>query len=198
MVLRLAAAQASLEVRHELRNVGELPLQLAPWSITQLPLHGTVLLPQPRAVPGHHVHPNRTLVFWPYTSWEDPRFRPLDGLLTIEAQTGPNLKPGTFNEAGWIGYLRNGVGLVRRFEPAAGRPHPDLGCNVEVYVGSEFLELELLGPTTDLDPGATVVLVEHWEIRAVEVDDTADLRSLAERIGQREPAAGIAASWLAG
>ncbi len=79
-----------------------------------------MLLPQPRAVPGHHVHPNRTLVLWPYTSWEDPRFRPLDGLLTIDARTGPNLKLGIVNEAGWIGYLRDGIGLVRRLSRSPG------------------------------------------------------------------------------
>ena len=40
---------------HELRNLGPQPLEIAPWSITQLPLGGQVLLPQRRAVAGHRV-----------------------------------------------------------------------------------------------------------------------------------------------
>ena len=107
MALRLPPGRAGLEVCHELHNVADRPIELAPWSITQLPLGGTVLLPQP-AMPGHHARPNRTLVLWPYTNWEDPRFRPRDGLLTLDAQAGPSLKLGYFNDAGWVGYVRDG------------------------------------------------------------------------------------------
>lgn len=197
MTLRLSHGRASLELRHELRNVGDRPIELAPWSITQLPLGGTVLLPQCPATPGHHVRPNRTLVLWPYTNWEDPRFRPRDGLLTLDAEAGPSLKLGYFNDAGWVGYVRDGAVLVRRFEPQSGQPHPDLGCNVEIYIGGRFLELELLGPLTELAPTSTVALVEHWEVVAVDpIVDGADLRTLAERIDRAEHASGELAPWL--
>lgn len=198
MTLRLDPSCASLEVCHALRNVGDRPIELAPWSITQLPLGGAVLLPQRAAMPGHHVHPNRTLVFWPYTSWEDPRFRPRDGLLTLHALAGPDLKLGYFNDAGWVGYVRDGTGLVRRFEPLAGQPHPDLGCNVEVYVGDRYLELELLGPLRVLAPGATATLMEHWEIGRVDMPaDGTDARAIADRIELSRPGAGATARWLA-
>ncbi len=188
MVLRLTPGRAGLEVCHELQNVADRPIELAPWSITQLPLGGTVLLPQFRATPGHHVKPNRTLVLWPYTNWEDPRFRPRDGLLTLEADAGPDFKIGYFNGAGWVGYVRDGAVLVRRFEPLVGRPHPDLGCNVETYIGSRFVELELLGPLTKLAPGATVALVERWDVHAADpIGDPSDLRDLTERIDRDEP-----------
>lgn len=189
MVLRLSQRRASLEVRHELRNVADRPIELAPWAITQLPLGGTVLLPQRAATPGHHVRPNRTLVLWPYTSWEDSRFRAMDGLLTLDAQAGPSLKLGYFNDAGWVAYIRDEALLVRRFEPLPGQPHPDLGCNVEVYIGGRFLELELLGPLNQLAPGSTVTLLEHWEIEPVVwLAAGADPRALAERIDAAEPA----------
>lgn len=182
--VRLAAEAAGIEICHELRNLSGRPIELAPWAITQLPLGGTVLLPQPAATRGHHVRPNRTLVLWPYTSWEDPRFRPRDGLLTLDAQSGPSLKLGYLNEAGWIAYLRDDALLVRRFVPLPGRSHPDLGCNVEVYVGNRYLELELLGPLTTLQPGATADLVERWEIQKVEPSsDASGILALAGRIG---------------
>ena len=191
MALHLPPGRAELEVCHELRNVADRPIDLAPWSITQLPLGGTVLLPERPATPGHHTRPNRTLVLWPYTDWEDPRFQPLDGLLTLDAQAGRDLKLGYFNDAGWVGYVRDGAVLIRRFEPLPGRPHPDLGCNVETYVGSRYVELELLGPLTELAPGATVTLVERWQVLAAKpIADRADLRVLAERIDRHEPSPG--------
>jgi hypothetical protein len=199
MVLRLSPGRAGLELRHELLNVGDRPIELAPWSITQLPLGGTVLLPQCPATPGHDARPNRMLVLWPYTSWEDTRFRPRDGLLTLDAQAGPDLKLGYFNEAGWVGYVRDGAVLVRRFEPLASRPHPDLGCNVETYVGDRYVELELLGPLTELAPGATVSLVERWEVLAADpIADRSDLRVLAERIDRNEPVVDEVAAHLMG
>ncbi|HEX2756120.1 MAG TPA: hypothetical protein VHM48_11685 [Candidatus Limnocylindrales bacterium] len=195
MVLRLAPDRAGLQVCHELRNVGDVPLELAPWPITLLPLGGTVLLPQAAAAPVHDVTPNRMLVLWPYTSWEDPRFRPRDGLVLLDAQAGPSLKVGYFNDAGWVGYVRGGAVLVRRFEPQPGRPHPDLGCNVEVFIGGRFLELELLGPLTRLAPGATVALVEEWAIEAVDAAlDEPDLRAMAARLGRALPASTSAAA----
>ena len=185
MTVRLDDGRPEVEVSHELRNVGDRTVELAPWPITQLPLGGTVLMPQRAATTGHHVHPNRMLVLWPYTSWDDPRFRPRDGLLTIDALPGPGLKLGYFNDHGWVGYVRDGLSLVRRFEPIAGRPHPDLGCNVEVFVGTRYLELELLGPLAMLEPGATVSLVEHWEVDRVESPE--DVVAIAARIQGARP-----------
>jgi hypothetical protein len=195
MVLRLAADDAGVEVCHELHNAGDRPIQLAPWPISQLPLGGTVLLPQAAAAAGHALHPNRTLVLWPYTSWEDPRLRPRDGMVLLDARPGPSLKVGSFNDAGWVGYVRDGAVLVRRFDPQPGRLHPDLGCNVEVYIGDRYLELELLGPLNELLPSATVTLVERWEIEAVDAAlDEAGVRALVRRLGSAaratdEPAA---------
>ena len=173
----------SLELVHALRNVSPHPIELAPWSITQLPLGGRVLLPQAPATQGHHVHPNRTLVLWPYTSWEDARFSPRDGLLTLAGDTGPNLKLGYFNDAGWVGYVRDGTVLVRRFSAQPGRPHPDLGCNVETYIGTRYVELELLGPLALLEPGTSTSLIEEWSVeRAEPADGDAGLRALAAHL----------------
>lgn len=189
MTLRLDPDRAALEIGHTLENVGDRPIELAPWSITQLPLGGMVVLPQRAAAAGHHVRPNRTLVLWPYSSWEDPRFRPRDGLLTIDALAGRGLKLGYFNDAGWVGYVRDGLSLVRHFEPLPGEPHPDLGCNVEVYVGGRYVELELLGPLRWLEPGSTVTLLERWDVGLVDGRTESDVRALAAWIAASPTAA---------
>ena len=178
---RLEPGLAALDLRHELRNTGPEALEIAPWSITQLPLGGRVLLPQTPAVSGHQVRPNRNIVLWPYTSWEDPRIRIRDGLVTVEAAGGAELKLGSFDEAGWVAYVRDGVALVRRFVPATGAAHPDLGCNVETYCGPQFLELEILAPLRALAPGDAAELHERWELRR-DIDPQADALQLAERL----------------
>jgi hypothetical protein len=179
--VRLEPGLPVLDLRHELRNTGTDTLEIAPWSITQLPLGGRVLLPQAPAIPGHRVRPNRNVVLWPYTSWEDPRIRIRDGLVTVEAAGGAELKLGSFDEAGWVAYVRDGVALVRRFVPAPAEPHPDLGCNVETYCGPHFLELEILSPLRALAPGDAVELHERWELR-LDVDTGADALELAARL----------------
>lgn len=184
--VRLEAGTAVVDLRHELHNAGRVALEIAPWSITQLPLGGRVLLPQRRAVPVHDVRPNRNLVLWPYTSWEDPRIRIREGLVTVAASAGDELKVGCLDEAGWVAYARGGTSLVVRFEPASGEAHPDLGCNVETYCGPHYLELEVLGPLRRLEPGDTAVLDERWELRPVgdAHDDPETLAAgLAEPVG---------------
>lgn len=168
--VRFDPSAAAIELRHELRNAGDSSIELSPWAITQLPLGGVVMLPEPAAIEGHRVSPNRSVVLWPYTSWADERIELHDGLIVIRADAGRRLKLGYFNEAGWVGYLRAGTLLVRRFEPAPGVRHPDLGCNVETYCRDRFLELELLGPLVELAPGATVVATERWEVTHLEPD----------------------------
>jgi hypothetical protein len=193
MAIRLAPGRARLEVSHELRNCGDRRIQLAPWPISQLPLGGTVLLPQAAASAGHALRPNRMLALWPYSSWEDPRLRPRDGMVLLDARSGPSLKVGTFNDAGWVGYVRDGAVLVRRFEPRPGRLHPDLGCNVEVFVGDRFVELELLGPLGELMPDETVALVEQWEIEAADaVLDEHGLLDLVVRLSRTATATTLA------
>jgi hypothetical protein len=174
---------ASLSLCHELCNAGDSPIELAPWSITQLPLDGTVILPQPAVQAGHDVRPNRNLVLWPYTSWTDERLGLRDGAVVVDAVAGGDLKVGYFNDVGWIAYVRNGSAFVRRFDPAVGRPHPDLGCNVETYCGRRYLELEVLGPLVTLAPGESTVLVERWELVAPPEGWLTDLAATSATLG---------------
>lgn len=100
--------------------------------------------------------------------------------MLLKARPGPRLKVGYMNESGWAAYLREGVLFVRRFRPAPGRRHPDLGCNVEVYCGDRYLELELLGPLTELSPGSCAVHTERWEVLVVgKTVTTDDVRQVA-------------------
>lgn len=183
--VRLATDRPALTVRHTLTNATLWPLELAPWAITQAPLGGVAVLPRLAPAPSPYL-PNRSLAFWPYAGLNDPRLHLTDDLILIAGQVGAGpFKIGCFAHAGWIGYLLGDSFFVKRFSPQPGLPHPDLQSNCEVYVWDRFLELETLGPLVRLEPDATVVHTETWELHhAPGVAPTvASLRSLATQLG---------------
>jgi hypothetical protein len=155
----------ALNLIHRLHNQGIQPVDLAPWGITQLRLGGMVLLPQPPPVSGtKSMLPNRQLILWSYTHWDDSRLELHDDFVLVHAHPNPEpCKIGGLNVCGWIGYLTGGVLLVKRFEPQPDMPHPDLGCNVEVYCNDLYVELETLAPMRLLQPGQEAVYPETWE-----------------------------------
>jgi len=164
--IRLHDDGPAVTARHELWNGGVRPVELAPWAITQLRLGGIAVLPQ-RVEPMDRdgVAPSRHLVLWPYTHWHDPRLRLGDEYVLIEARPQPSIfKVGYMNHHGWIGYLREGILFVKRFEPRTDQPHTDMGCNVEVYCNGRFIELETLAPLIRLEPGQSVTHIETWEL----------------------------------
>jgi hypothetical protein len=150
---------------HRLVNAGAWPVELAPWAITQLPLGGTILLPQPNRPVENEFLPNRRLALWSYTRLHDPRLELADDIIRLHARSAAQaIKIGYRNTHGWAAYELNGVRLTKRFPPAAAAEYPDFGCNVEAYCKDQFCELETLGPLTRLQPGQSVTHVEEWEI----------------------------------
>ena len=157
----------SVEVRHNLHNHNSWPVELSAWAITQLAPGGIAVLPQvTTTLDDEGVQPNRRLVLWPYTKWSDPRLRLDDDLLFVEGRRGNEdlFKIGYMNRHGWLGYLWEGLFFIKRHEPEPERPHPDMGCNAEVYTDHRCLELETLTPMTVLAPGEAIQHTEFWEL----------------------------------
>ncbi|MBK8985616.1 MAG: hypothetical protein IPM39_05980 [Chloroflexi bacterium] len=166
MTIRLHDGRPALTIEHTLLNAGMWPVELAPWAITQMRLGGTAVFPQqigPLDEAG--LLPNRQLTLWPYTQLTDSRLHLDDDYIFV----GPDVvarpcKIGSFNRRGWLAYFLDDVLFVKRFPVYDGRPHPDFGCNAEIYVNDQCLELESLGPLTLLQPGESVSHSETWEI----------------------------------
>lgn len=164
--VRLAAGRPALALLHRLENAGAAPVELSPWAITQLPLGGTAFLPQPRGpVDGAGLLPNRHLVLWPYSRWDDERLRLDDETIRVQARPlAAPFKLGYRNDRGWMAYLRAGVLFVKRFALPEERPYPDRDCNAELYCSDRVLELETLAPLGRLEPGQAVAHTERWEL----------------------------------
>ena len=160
----------ALTLQHTLTNQALWPVELAVWAITQFALGGIVILPQKQgAVDAAGLLPNRQLVLWPYTRWNDPRLRLDEAAILIDTrrEASPLTQPfkvGYHNPHEWIAYWRKGVLFVKQAALLTGEQYPDGGCNSECYCNNQFVELESLGALTRLDPGEKVDHSETWEL----------------------------------
>jgi len=103
------------------------------------------VVPLPTASSEHRLNPNQLVVLWPYAAWTDDRLHLGERAATLTANPAPPFKIGFRSTTGSVGYLRDGVLFVLRFDAALGSARPDLGCNLEIYSDERTLELESLG-----------------------------------------------------
>ncbi len=166
MELTLLPDRPGLIVQHFLKNEGLWAVELSAWAITQMPLGGLAVHPQQVGpISDDGLLPNRNLVLWPYTRWEDARLQLHDELILINGEAiYPPVKIGYMNRAGWVGYLYQGVFFRKSFDPRPSQPYPDFGCNAEAYCNHQFMEVETVGPLTQLEPGQQLEHDETWEL----------------------------------
>ena len=183
----LAPARAAATITHQLENTGLWAVELAAWALTKLRQGGIGLFPQTQGeLEPTGLLPNRNLVFWPYTRLSDPRLVLADDYAFIKADPAqPPVKIGYMNRQGWIGYLNQGTLFVKRFAAYPDRPHVDYGCNTEGYCGDMMIEMETVSPLFRLEPGASAVHVEEWELYPADgVPATPEgVRSLVKSLG---------------
>ena len=148
---------------HQITWHGREPIELAPWTITQLPLGGVAILPQSAVSEGSM--PTRSLVVWPYASLTDRRLELHDDLILVHGSADQKVfKAGSYNPFGWAAYMLDNVLFIKRFPVSNFRELPDMGSNVETFVWDAYLELETLGKLTWLNPGESVSFEESWEV----------------------------------
>ena len=164
--IQLNPNQPQVIIRHEMRNDGAWPVELAPWALTMLRQGGVGIFPQPQGnVDSAGLLANRQISFWPYTQIGDPRLILRDDCILIHASPAlPPIKIGYFNPHGWQAYWIEGTLFVKRFEAIASASYPDGNCNTETYCNDKFIELESLGPLAQLTPGASIAHYETWEL----------------------------------
>ncbi len=165
--LRISADESgqSFLLRHELQNTTLWPIRLAPWALTVMASGGVGILPlPPRGQHPRDLLPNTRLVFWPYVNLQDPRWG--WGQCHLRLQQDPAQptaqKVGALVPAGWLAYAVQGSLFVKTFPYEGAAHYPDDGCNAEMFVNGDFLELESLGAITELPPGARTAHEEAW------------------------------------
>jgi len=168
LTITLPGQEARVVVDHVLHNLGDQPVELAPWAITQLKPGGVAVLPQAtNAVDEYNVLPNRHIVLWPYTPITSPYITWGDRYVFVKAtmQSGA-LKIGFPNPVGWLGYAIEDTLFVKRAAYQPDATYFDRQSSSECYCNAHFVELETLGPRTTLAPGESAAHRETWTLYA--------------------------------
>jgi hypothetical protein len=183
IALRLAADR--LELTHTLENLGLWPVELAPWALTIMAAGGVGIAPLASGASYDSLLPDRALALWPYTRMDDPRLHWGREYVTLrqDANLPQRIKFGLTTSPGWLAYLHSGSLFLKTFEPQAGAPYPDHGCQVELFADGTILELETLGPLVTLPPGTSVSHVEQWHLFETSASDFGDDEQISTLIG---------------
>ncbi len=164
--IQLAPDKPTVTLSHTLINDGMWPVELAPWTITQLRLGGTAILPMPtEKMDEAGLLPNRQFSFWPYARLTDPRLNLSDEFSFFHAESAlPPFKIGYFNPHGWLAYYIDGILFKKSFGASTQATYPDNNSNAELFCNHQFVELESLSPIVKLQPGESTQHIETWEI----------------------------------
>ncbi len=163
--IEIALEADCVAVTHTVSNQTDAPLSIAPWAITQLVVGGSALLPMsdgPRDP--HGLQAADAVVRWPYTPLDAPEISLCDGWIEVHASSRPQkVKIGTTNPRGWLAYRYRGETFVKWTTPPTPEDrYGDLGATAQCFRDDRFLELETLGPLTELPPGGAASHVERW------------------------------------
>lgn len=173
LTIELAPTKAAAVVSHRLRNTGLWTIKLAAWALTVMAPGGRAILPHaPRGTHPECLTPTHSMTLWAYTDMADPRWhwgRKYIFLRQDSSAATPQ-KIGLRASAGWLAYQRKNHLFIKQFADVPDAHYPDLGCSVETFTNHEMLELETLGPMTELAPGATISHTEWWSLSKTDHD----------------------------
>ncbi|MDO8596137.1 MAG: hypothetical protein Q7R45_05895, partial [Sulfuricaulis sp.] len=100
--------------------------------------------------------------FWPGTNQHEWNLTP-DHIAS--ASCGTRGKIGWHSEAAWLASLQPKATLViHNPTPAPASQCVDGGCNVEIFLCADYVELETLGPEITLPPGGHASHLQRWRL----------------------------------
>ena len=152
-----------VRIIHTIKNLSSDCKELATWGITQLKRGGTAIIMQDDRKTG--LLPNRTLSLWDYSDLSDKRVKFSKNFIYVNQDDSVEkpFKIGTYNREGIAYYFIDGDLFTKEFDVFEGE-HCDFGCNCEIYVNGEFLELESLSKLSHLHKGDEIAHTEVWSL----------------------------------
>ena len=183
IVIRPRGDGGSVEVVHEVENIGRWPIRFACWAISVMSRGGFAVVPvRAEPVDERGLLPDRVIALWPYTDLRDERL--ILGTSYVIVRQDPRvekpLKIGVRARPSWAAYWAGGYLFVKEVHFEEGAPYPDFQSSVEVYTNNLFLELESLGPLREVAPGGVNRHVEIW--RVIRVGELKPSEEDAEKI----------------
>ncbi len=178
IAIGMAASGSEVTISHRIANRSLFALEFAPWALTMMNPGGLAIAGfPPRDSYPRALSATNPLVMWAYTDLSDKRWKFTEKYLSLRQASGHSnpQKIGLFSRNTWAVYLLNGEAFVKRSKADISKSYPDFGCSFETFTNGEFLELETLGPITEVPPEQSVEHIEYWNLhRNVELAEITD------------------------
>ena len=120
----------------------------------------------PRGTHPEQLVPTNPLVMWAFTNFADKRWQFTKKYLILrqDPKNKDPQKTGLFNKETWGAYLLGSDLFVKKYTADPAKRYPDFGCSYETFTNHEILELETLGPLSQVAAGAAVEHTERWTL----------------------------------
>jgi len=149
----------TLRLDHSFRNAGETPIVGASWGVNTLAGYGSATIGF-SGVDG--LNPSRTVSLWGETNLNDSRLKfTKDSISVQHAPSRDYFKIGVYSREGKAVFQNKGQQLTLTFDTPGMDSLPDGGCNFELFMSKQFLELEVLGVKTEILPGQAACHTER-------------------------------------
>ena len=166
--LTLAPDSSQVEVLHIIENSNLLPVELAAWTPTVMAPGGVGITGwPPRGTHPEMLEPSNPIIMWAFTDLSDPRWKFTKKYLLLRQDPANPVpqKLGHFNNHTWGAYsLHGGLFLKQYFPDGIPEEHPEFGASFEIFTNADFLELETMGPLTQLRHGDALTHTELWSL----------------------------------
>lgn len=166
--LRIAfLPDGGVKLTQSVENVTDKPIFGASWGVNTLDAGGVATI----CFTNHDRQgytPHRVVSLWSDTNLHDPRLSFEKDQLTARHMPLPDyLKIGLYCIEGKAVFENKGQRFTLLFDTDDLQKHPDNGCNFELYMCSQFMELETLGINTNIQPGQCTGHSETWYLTKV-------------------------------
>jgi hypothetical protein len=169
-VRRLSLFGSNLQILTRYEKVSGDPFKIGIWVISQFKDPVAVYMP----VPANSIFTNGHFIFGP-EPWPQLQRRGAVLEMTRDRKTAHKMG-GDARQLLWVG--AHEMCLVSASSSSVGE-YPDRGASAEVYTNpdpKEYVELELLGPLAQLQPGQTITLTSLYQLqRRTQKDAAAEL-----------------------
>lgn len=164
--LTITFCDGKVRLDHSFRNAGEQTITGASWGVNTLDGYGRMSV----GFAGEDgFTPTRAVALWGDTNLHDARVRfTADSLSAQHAPAEDYCKIGIYSRAGKAEFWNKGQHLTLEFAVPPMTQLPDGGCNFEVFMCKEFLEMEVLGEVTVMQPGEAACHTEWLRVEPME------------------------------
>ena len=161
--LIMSDTEPTMDVKHNMTNISDMPQDLALWALTVSAQDGVLILPMNTNDTGL-LH-NRMISVWPYTDMSDNRIFYGQKYITLRQDRNATtpVKLGFDLNQGLAYYVLGNSVFKKKYYPnhPNGR-YPDGGVSMETYNCGLFIEIETLSEQKVMAPGTTEIHIETW------------------------------------